>query len=159
MNYSEKTCVKKPKLSDLSEVFKISCECNLGSWSEKDYRDELQRIGSVILVAELQTNKAIVGFILARLSGLLEAGELDIINIGILEAFRRQGIGEILLKKTLNYASEKNVDSIWLEVRESNSAAIKFYKKHGFIEIQIRKGFYTNPTDNALVMKLNRSNV
>jgi ribosomal-protein-alanine N-acetyltransferase len=52
---------------------------------------------------------------------------------------------------------EHSAESIWLEVRESNTAALTFYQKNDFNRMYTRKNFYTNPSENAIVMKRNLS--
>lgn len=165
MNKKAQIKLRKTTLHDTKQIHAISLECNFPGWSELDYRNEAVRDNSVILSAEWKTEELVVGFIVGRLTGTPEydAGvrkyrELDIINIGIKAEFRRQGIGGRLLKEIIESTAEENVGSVWLEVRQSNIGAIKFYQTHGFSEIQIRKGFYANPSDNAVVMKLACSN-
>ncbi len=160
VNNSEIT-VKKASSDDAEQIFALSVQCNLAEWSEADYRNEAERNDSMMLTARLNAEKSVIGFIAARLTGFVKSAvendeyrELDIINFGVKAELRRKGIGRRLLEEILRLASEQNVGSVWLEVRQSNGEAIKFYESYGFTEIQIRKGFYANPLDDALVMKL-----
>lgn len=77
----------------------------------------------------------------------LVAGEAEIYHIAVSSAARRRGIGEALVKKLLSLA-----ESVFLDVRMSNTAAIELYKKCGFKAVNTRKNYYSNG-ENAIVMK------
>jgi ribosomal-protein-alanine N-acetyltransferase len=133
--------------NDIEQVLKIEEQCNLSKWSKKDYKKELVSENSIALVAK--QNQNIVGFLLARTT----SAESDLYNIGVLENHQKKGVGGLLLKKFLLIGQKRNVRSFWLEVRESNLNAIKFYRKYGFREIQKRNNFYSKPSEHAIVMK------
>ena len=71
----------------------------------------------------------------------------EILAIAAVEEYRNKGIAQELLDKI-------KTKDIFLEVRESNKVAINFYKKNNFKEIRIRKNYYSEPTENAIIMKL-----
>ena len=71
----------------------------------------------------------------------------EILAIATVEEYRNKGIAQELLDKI-------KTKDIFLEVRESNQTAINFYKKNNFKEIRIRKNYYSEPTENAIIMKL-----
>ena len=71
----------------------------------------------------------------------------EILAIATVEKYRNKGIAQELLDKI-------KTKDIFLEVRESNQTAINFYKKNNFKEISIRKNYYSEPTENAIIMKL-----
>ena len=71
----------------------------------------------------------------------------EILAIATIEEYRNKGIAQELLDKI-------KTKDIFLEVRESNKVAINFYKKNNFKEISIRKNYYSEPTENAIIMKL-----
>ena len=141
---------------EVSRILGIQTECNLSVWSEMDYYEELKNKNSLILTAK-QENE-IVGFLATRLSNPREQPgkyeDADILNFGVSQKFQNRGIGALLLKTFLIKAERMKLGTIWLEVRESNARAIKFYKYKGFIEVQIRKNFYRQPLENAILMKL-----
>ena len=72
--------------------------------------------------------------------------DLHIEQLGVLETFQRQGIGEKLLKLSINYSVQENINKIMLECRQSNTSAINLYKKYLFEITSIRKNYY--PLDN-----------
>ncbi|MFR5028880.1 MAG: ribosomal protein S18-alanine N-acetyltransferase [Coprococcus sp.] len=66
---------------------------------------------------------------------------------------RRRGIGCVLMEAMIDDCKDRNVQSIFLEVRESNAAAIAMYEQFGFIKISTRKKYYDSPVEDGLVMK------
>lgn len=81
------------------------------------------------------------------------AGEGQINNIAVLPEYRRMGLGDALLDGLCGAARRAGLDVLFLEVRKSNSAAYALYEKHGFFRIGERKGFYTAPPEDAILMK------
>lgn len=79
-------------------------------------------------------------------------GELQIANVATLPDYRRKGVGSLLMESVVELAKENECSVITLEVRASNMPAIALYKKHGYTEVGTRKGYYKNPTDDALLM-------
>ncbi|MDO4488665.1 MAG: ribosomal protein S18-alanine N-acetyltransferase [Eubacteriales bacterium] len=80
----------------------------------------------------------------------IDAGE--ILLIGVREEERGQGIGEKICRELLSIANRG--ENIFLEVRESNTPARKMYEKAGFSEIARRRGYYKNPTEDAVIMMI-----
>ncbi|MBM6615547.1 ribosomal protein S18-alanine N-acetyltransferase [Desemzia sp. RIT804] len=81
-------------------------------------------------------------------------GEAEITNFVIAKQFQRQGTALKLLQRCLEKLNTENVEQVFLEVRESNQNAIQLYQKCGFQKIGIRKNYYTQPIENALIMQL-----
>ena len=73
-------------------------------------------------------------------------------NVAVRRDFRRQGIADSLLRALDTEAEEKNLRFLTLEVREGNRTAISLYKKHGYTPVGVRKNYYQNPRENALLM-------
>lgn len=73
-------------------------------------------------------------------------------NIGVLPDFRRKGWGKKLVNELLNFSKEKGLAFLSLEVRVSNMAAISLYSYFGFEKAGVRKDFYHNPKEDALIM-------
>jgi ribosomal-protein-alanine N-acetyltransferase len=82
----------------------------------------------------------------------LMAGEAHIVNIAVRQAYRRRGIGELLLISLISLALEKGADNITLEVRKSNAAAQKLYQKYGFNIKGVRRGYYLDDREDAVIM-------
>ena len=80
------------------------------------------------------------------------ADEAHITSIAVRDIKRRQGIGELLLISTIELAAELNANNVTLEVRVSNDAAHKLYYKCGFEKTGLRRGYYTDNREDALLM-------
>lgn len=72
-------------------------------------------------------------------------------NIAVHPDYRRKGIGRKLLKHLIGFAQNNNIASISLEVRQSNTAAIKLYESEGFECVGRRKNFYEKPTEDGMI--------
>ncbi len=83
---------------------------------------------------------------------MVAVDEGQITNIATHPEYRRRGYGKAVLEALIKYAKQNGLDSISLEARESNHAAIELYTKLGFKVEGKRKDFYTNPTESALIM-------
>ena len=79
--------------------------------------------------------------------------DAELIRIAVDTKQRRHGIGERLLDNLLQEARTREIHNIFLEVRSSNVPAIRLYEKAGFINAGIRKGYYSNPTEDAIIMR------
>ncbi|MGI8639538.1 MAG: ribosomal protein S18-alanine N-acetyltransferase [Pyrinomonadaceae bacterium] len=149
---------------DISDIIEIQTECRLSPWSYQDYQDEILRRDSASFTAK--NKQTVIGFIIARLiipenynnynNSFLKL-EAEIYNLAVKPNFQQKGIGNLLLRQFIQKAKENQVNSIWLEVRESNQTALSFYKNNKFKEIYKRKNFYSHPPENATVMKLDIS--
>jgi ribosomal-protein-alanine N-acetyltransferase len=149
--FARKILISKACEEDLRYILKIQAEAGLSPWSLEAYRDEIGKANSIFLTAS-KGRRRVVGFIIAVTTNYSEA---EILNLGVHLRFRRQGIGTLLLRTALKNALEKqDVKTVWLEVRESNQGAIEYYRKNGFVFSGRRKKFYSNPTEDALLMKL-----
>ncbi|MGX7023448.1 ribosomal protein S18-alanine N-acetyltransferase [Vagococcus hydrophili] len=92
----------------------------------------------------------LVGYIL--LSTVLD--EADLLLIGVAKEEQRKNIGQKLLQEACLELDQKEVKKIFIEVRQSNSKAISFYQKNGFVEIAKRRNYYQTPKEDALIWML-----
>lgn len=104
------------------------------------------------LVAE-KSAQEIVGFIVGISLSAEDGWEIE--NIVVASAHQRLGVGSKLVGKLISLAKQEKTRRIFLEVRESNAPAIALYGKFGFAKIGIRKNYYSNPTENAVILALN----
>ena len=125
-------------------VAEIEAECFSQPWSEKTFFEELSNPNAHTYLA--LENGEPAGF----LSVWEVLGEVSVNNIAVLDAHRRKGIAKALLQQMLAELSQ--AQSVTLEVRKSNSAAIALYKAFGFEQVGERKNFYSQPTENAILM-------
>ncbi len=134
--------------TDAAAVAELENKCFSEPWSEAGLKDSLSRAAYRMLTAK--DNGKVVGYIGAYMA----ADELNITNIAVHPAYRRQGIGAMLLDEMIHAAEENRMTTIYLEVRVSNQAAIALYRKAGFDNAGIRKNFYDNPKEDAKMMCL-----
>lgn len=85
---------------------------------------------------------------------LITVDEGQVTNIAVHPDFRRRGMGDAIVKALLRHAKSAHLASVSLEVRVSNAAAIALYKRNGFNEVGRRKGFYTKPSEDAVIMEV-----
>lgn len=116
-------------------------------WSRAGCAQLLGQPGLVALVCEL--NCSILGVIVARQA----ADEAEILNLAVAPQSRRASRGSALLLAALKEFQQQNVTRAFLEVRDSNAAAIAFYKSHGFVPIGSRKAYYSGPQEDAVLME------
>ncbi len=130
----------------LEQITQLERLCIPNPWSFEMFELEASRRGGVVLAA-LDENGEILGFLTAQ--QILDTADIN--NVAVHPDRRRQGIGSILLREFLTQAQD--AEQIFLEVRVSNAPAIGLYEAHGFRRIGIRKGYYTNPAENAVIMQ------
>lgn len=131
---------------DTEEAALIEAQSSREPWSQAAYRDALSNENACYLVAQL--DGAVVGC-----CGLWQSFEdADICNVVVKKECRRQGIAERMLLVLMQYGRERNVENFTLEVRKGNLAAVRLYEKLGFVTEGVRKKFYDNPIEDALIM-------
>lgn len=129
---------------DISAIAHIEKECFSTPWSENAISESMTA-GTCFYVA--QFNNGIVGYM-----GLSKiAGEGYVTNVAVLPEYRRNGIGKKILEYVIN-DSKDELEFISLEVRVSNHAAISLYEKFGFERVGLRRRFYENPQEDAIIM-------
>ncbi|MCX7792824.1 MAG: ribosomal protein S18-alanine N-acetyltransferase [Thermodesulfovibrionales bacterium] len=135
---------------DVPEATEIERSCFSTPWSELAFYKEIYNPRSLCLVAE--TEEGLAGYIC--MSRILE--ECHILNLAVHPLKRRQGIGSALIKEALNSEFVSSCRYIYLEVRASNMEARRLYEKFGFKVVGIRRAYYINPVEDALIMMLER---
>lgn len=153
----EDFCISRMTEHDLLEVVEIEEASDLSRWGWNAYHSELMHEGAVLMFVareleseNLNSGRSLKGFIAARLI----ADELHVNNVGVREEYRGQRIGSALLKTVLNEARRLGAKSAFLEVRASNSPAQALYERCGFGVTGRRRNYYSEPTEDALVMSL-----
>jgi len=141
-----KADIIKCGFDELKKIAEIESKCIPDGWSLKAFEDWFEEKKTVVFAAVC--NGEMIGF--ANGSWVIDEGEL--LNIAVLEKYRRQGLAEILLKTLEDFFTEKDITVIYLEVREKNQSALSFYEKNGFIKNGFRKNYYRNPNDNGVLM-------
>lgn len=132
----------------LPSVVALEESCGLNSRGVDGYRKILSNPASVLLVALSISPISPIGLFSAE----VVIDELQIDNIAVSERCRRKGIGRALLKAALKMAGSLGAGSATLEVRSANSSALAFYEKERFRPVGLRKRYYADPPDDALLL-------
>jgi len=142
--------IRKAEQKDIHEIAELDKLCFSAPWSESAFARELSENPlAFYLIGEAADTGVIVGY-----AGLwLIQDEGHITNVAVHPDFRRRKIGEalvsVLMKESAQLAGTR---TFTLEVRKSNAAAIKLYEKFGFVEVGLRKGYYADNQEDALIM-------
>lgn len=135
---------------DIEEVYQIELLSFKTPWSKKSFENEITVNKDVSHFIIAQYNHKIIGY-----AGIYIIGdEGHITNIAVHPNYRKMKIGELLLITLLRIATVFKTTSITLEVRESNQIAINLYNKYHFVPVNIRKKYYIDTGENAIIMKL-----
>lgn len=138
--------IRPMELSDLAAVCEIEKENFSIPWSEKSFSESMAREDTVFLTAVCE----------GRIAGYVGCycidGTGEITNVAVGASFRRRGIGSLLLKRLYEEGKKLDTAEFFLEVRQSNEAAIALYEHQGFVKEGIRKNFYERPMENAVIM-------
>jgi ribosomal-protein-alanine N-acetyltransferase len=139
-------------VEDLPAIVALERRCGLNSRGEVGHQAKLMNPNAVLLVARQSDASSINSEIIGMFSGDVVVDELQIDNLAVSESYRRKGIGRLLLKSALSFAHRLGARTATLEVRSANLPARTFYEKEGFALIGLRKGYYADPIDDALLI-------
>lgn len=142
--------LNKAEAGDIDAVYAVEKEQFPNPWKKHYFIAELTHDISRFYVARDRESGKITGYIIFW---VIE-DTIELHNIAVHGDFKRKGIGTKMIDFLLTAAAEKNVKEIFLEVRRSNAAAIKFYEKFKFKQINCRKNYFDSPTEDALVFAL-----
>ena len=133
---------------DLPAMAEIERRCFHTPWSEESLRDDLTGNPlSVYMVLEAESGD-VAGYM--SLWRILDEGHIN--NVAVLPEYRRRGGASDMLEFMLEYSEKNGISSHTLEVRVSNEGAIGLYRKFGFKEAGVRKGYYEDNGEDALIM-------
>lgn len=134
--------------ADLPRIHRIELASYEYPWTLGNFADSLQA-GYSMWVREAD------GEVIGYYAMMAAAGEAHLLNLTIAPMWRRHGLGRDLLEHCLARACDHHADSVFLEVRTSNTAAIGLYHHSGFIDLAVRRGYYParGGREDALIMK------
>lgn len=133
---------------DLDAVMHIERRSFSAPWEEATFRGLMRRPSASLLVAEIKGE--VVGYSVMWFAA--DEGELG--DIAVRPESRGSGIGRTLLRESLSVAAGRGTRWLFLEVRESNDVARRLYATVGFHVVGVRKLYYTEPKEDAIVMRL-----
>ncbi|MGH9496579.1 MAG: GNAT family N-acetyltransferase [Candidatus Sulfotelmatobacter sp.] len=160
--------IRKASADDIRFLIETGRDALSAQWSERQFWDLFEGtrgdISRLVLVAEQETEDAedvlprgatahrcaIAAFLVAR----HVAAEWELENIVVSSAARRNRLGTELVNALLDAARDLDSEAVFLEVRESNTAARGLYEKVGFRETGRRKSYYANPLEDAVLYRL-----
>ena len=133
-------------VDDLDQVMEIEEELFSVPWTKEGFLTFLMKENGMFLVVEEKGR--ILGY--CGLFTVLDEG--DVTNVAVRRDRQREGIGNFLMESMIHLAEERGITMIHLEVRAGNETAIRLYERQGFVRDGLRKGYYTDPTEDAVLM-------
>ena len=134
--------------NDIYKIIELQKNNNNNILSENSIISDIQNNTSIYFVAKI--DKYIIGYIAADIL----YDHLDISSVLVDINYTRKGIAYTLLSYVIDYAKKNNIPEIFLEVRTSNIPAQKLYEKFNFLKINIRKNYYADNLEDAIIYKL-----
>ncbi len=138
--------IERLGMENIRAVMALEAQCFAYHWTEAQFQLGLEAGAYVILGA-----KDDVGNVLGYIAFSLIADEMEILNIGVSPEHRRQGIGARLLDNAMRLAHASGARTCFLDVKASNAAAIDLYEKFGFKQCGVRKKYYPDTGEDALL--------
>ena len=144
---NESITVRPMVMTDVDGVMAVEHDSFLTPWSRSAFEEELaqNRLARYIVAVE---NGEIVGYA----GTWLVINEAHVTNVAISDQRRREKIGRLLMQKLMELARDNDMESMTLEVRVSNAAARHLYEQLGFVEAGIRKNYYSETKEDALIL-------
>lgn len=131
---------------DIDGVFEVEKSCFEDYWSKESFKKELTNNVARYLVAKIDGK--IVGYVGIWL--VLDEGHIT--NVAVHKEYRGKKIGDKLVQALVELCKDNNIESMTLEVRVSNIVAQNLYKKYGFKMAGIRKEYYSDNKEDAIIM-------
>nr|WP_308627189.1 ribosomal protein S18-alanine N-acetyltransferase [uncultured Eisenbergiella sp.] len=139
--------IRRMVRDDLTQAASLEQKCfGTDAWSLQAFADALEDANALYLSGMEE------GTLVAYCGIWKSFEDGDITNVAVEEIHRKKGYARQLLKQLMKEASLSGVENFTLEVRESNLPAIRLYESLGFVTEGVRKDFYRNPKENALIM-------
>ena len=135
---------------DIDDIVALEHDCFPDPWSAKSFASSLDNPFCEVIVAVMQVKKPII-VAYAVMLHMYEQGEIA--KVAVAPAYHRQGIATEIVNWLIKIAEHEDVETIFLDVRESNKAARKLYERVGFVQFDTTEGFYTNPPEASVKMR------
>ena len=139
--------VRPMTLDDLDGVMAVEQESFLTPWSRSAFEEELVKNRLARYLVALDAD-SIVGYA----GTWLVINEAHVTNVAVHAGRRREGIGRLLMEALMQMARDAGMESMTLEVRVSNEAAKTLYQQLGFVSVGIRKNYYSETKEDALIL-------
>jgi len=139
--------IHKMRERHLKEVFEIERACFTSPWSYESLKKDLTQSKIAVYLVALR-DRAVIGY--AGMWNVVDEGH--ILNIAVRQDCRRMGVGTRMMSRLTASARRANMTGLTLEVRENNIAAREMYKKFGFKQEGVRKNYYSDTGEDAIIM-------
>ena len=149
--------IRRVRVEDVEQIIQIERSWqHLSHWAEESYYRLVKDDGgmTVCWLAESEDfsgARIIAGFVIFH----IVANNSEVYNLAVEKNQARAGIGSQLMNAVFQESRRRYATRVLLEVRKSNTGAIRFYEGLGFKPLGERKNYYSNPTEDALVMERN----
>ena len=135
-------------VSFMDQILEIENVSFTVPWSAKSFEEEINK--SISNLWAIITDQKLFAYICFWMFDR----EIHILNFAVHPQKRNTGLGKFLLENIIEAGTAGGVENIWLEVRPSNIPALSIYKKFGFIEAGLRKAYYSDSREDAIIMAL-----
>lgn len=137
--------IRRMEEADVATVADIEKQCFADPWSEKAFLSAASDCNYIYMVAEIDGN------IIGMAGCICSIDEGDLTNVAVRPEYRGQGVAKQVVTELMNQGKRAGILYYTLEVREHNSCAIRLYESLGFVCEGKRPGFYSNPSEDALI--------
>ncbi|WP_025728169.1 ribosomal protein S18-alanine N-acetyltransferase [Atopobacter phocae] len=141
--------VQAPQVNEMEQVMQLAFDS--APWTHAMLEDSTSLAINRTFIAYYAT------YPVAWIMYQVVAGQADVMLVGVLPDFRRQGIGSALVRQSLKKLAQEEVQEVFLEVRASNQAAQQLYQSLGFVAYHSRPNYYQEPVEDAILMKWTKS--
>lgn len=141
-----KLSIRDMALEDVEEIIDIEIKSFSTPWSKVSFYSEIHNKNSINKVAVIDGK--VCGYICVRCF----EEECHLLNLAVHPDFRRRGIATLLMNKVISQLKKRGCRFIFLEVRASNTIAQRMYEKFGFNQVGVRRRYYINPIEDAIIM-------
>jgi len=132
---------------DVRDLMALEALCFAYHWSREQFLLGLE--GGAFKVIGIRLNGVLAGY----MAFSLIADEMEILNLAVHPEYRRQGLGEALLSRSLEMCQANGTTKSFLDVKVSNDPALALYQKFGYKKIGVRKKYYPDTREDALLLR------
>lgn len=143
-------------MEDVDALVDLERLCHSHPWTARHFRDEIENgpRGRVLLLRSTwepgDPDRGLVGYCVYQ----VVADEMHLLNVAVSPDHRRLGLGRFLVERAVGAAVRRGVETVFLEVRRSNNEARGLYERFGFATVAVRRDYYEDPREDALVLKV-----
>lgn len=138
--------------SDVHDLIELEATCFEYHWTHEQFLLGLEKDAFQVLGVRRE------GRLAAYMAFSLIADEMEILNLAVHPDFRRQGLGALLLDASFKTCRDNNIKKSFLDVKVSNVPALALYRKYGYKQIGVRKKYYPDTKEDALLFRYDFAN-